>query len=381
MDVLRRWLVGHPARQGVVVSIFVLCVYLITRNGDNPYNQYVLLADAFAHGRLHLVDPPAFLELARFDGRAYVIDPPAPTLFLLPLVVVFGTNVSHVLVSCFVGAAALGFYWVAARRLFRDTAFVILITTLIAFGTDFWWIASDGGFWSFAHTSAVFFLGAALAEAVGKRRPWLAGLLVGLAGLSRLATFLLAPLYLYLVCDGDLRIRRETVERVLRFGASLGLTAVAYVMYNIARFGTLADRGYYHPQYLDEPWFERGRFDITYVPRHLRAIFIELPARIDAPPYVVPRYIGLALVITTPAVLYAFRTRLERRTIAALVGLLCVCCVLFTHGAVGFSQFGYRFALDLLPAMVILIASGMRERVTKLGVAAVGASVLVNLWG
>jgi hypothetical protein len=361
--------------------MLVFVVYAITRRVGNPYNQYVLLADAFLDGRIYLTDPPGFLEIAQFGDRAYVIDPPAPTTFLLPFVALLGTGADHVLISCGVGATAVGFVWVAARRLWTDLRFAAAMTTLVAFGTNYWWLSSDGGFWSFAHVSAVFFLAAGLAEAVGRRRPWLVGLCVGLAGLSRLPVFLIAPLYAYLVLHGDLRIRRDNVERLVAFGAMVGAAAVGYLAYNYARYGTLTDLGYYHHQYLGEPWFDRGRFDITYVPRHLRAIFYELPVFRKPFPFFFPRYIGVALVITTPAFLYALRARLTGRNVAAIVALVLVAIPLLTHGAVGFSQFGYRFAMDMLPALLLLTASGMRERVGRFQLAVIAYCILANAWG
>lgn len=384
MDVLtttRSFIAHRLWAQMLLVSAIVFAIYALLRRGDNPYNQYVLLTDAFLHGRLHLVDPPSFLEIARFGDRAFVIDPPAPTLFLLPFVAIFGTGADHVLVSCGVGALAVGFVWVAARQMWEDVRFGTAITLLVAFGTNFWWLASDGGFWSFAHVGAVFFLAAGLAEATGRRRPVVVGLCVGLAGLCRLPVFLIAPLYAWLVLDGDLRLRRENVERLMRFGLFLAVAALGYVSYNVARYGTVADQGYYHPQYIGEPWFDRGRFDITYVPRHLRAIFYEPPVFGGAFPFVRPRFVGTALVLATPAFLYAFRARLTPRNVAAVVGLLCVSAVLLTHGAVGFSQFGYRFAMDVLPALVLLTASGMRERLSRVALALMAWSVLANLWG
>jgi hypothetical protein len=377
MDLLKR----KPWLQAIAVSAVAFAVYAITRNADNPYNQYVLLTDAFLHGRLHLVDPPAFLEIARFGDEAFVIDPPAPTLFLLPFVAILGTGADHVLISCGVGALAVGFIWIAARRLWPDVRFAAAMTVLVAFGTNFWWLSSDGGFWSFAHVSAVFFLAAALAEAAGRRRPWLLGALVGLAGLSRLPVFLIAPLFLWFALDGDLRLHRENVERAARYCVVLAVAALIYVNYNYARYGTFTDMGYYHPQYIGEPWFERGRFDITYVPRHLRAILYELPVFGGAFPFIRPKFVGTALVLTTPAFLYAVRARLDRRNAAAVISIALVACVLVTHGAVGFSQFGYRFAMDVIPCLLLLTASGMRERLTRIGISVIGFGVLVNLWG
>lgn len=384
MDLLiraRSFISLRPIAQAGLVALVVFVIYAITRRADNPYKQYVLLSDAFLHGRLHLVNPPDFLELATFGDRAYVIDPPAPTLFLLPFVAVFGMGADHVLVSAGVGAVAVGLLWIAARRLWPDLRFAAAMTFLLAFGTNFWWIASDGGFWSFAHTSAVFFLAAGLAEATGKRRPWLVGICIGLAGLSRLPVFLIAPLYAYLVLDGDLRVRRENLERLAVFGGAVGLAAAFYVTYNRVRYGTWTDLGYYHPQYLHEPWFARGRFDVTYIPRHLRAIFLETPVLQSAFPYARPKAVGVALIITTPALLYALRARLTARTVAALVALALTAIPLVTHGSTGWSQFGYRYSLDVLPALLLLTASGMRERISAFKIAVLSVCALVNLWG
>lgn len=363
------------------IALLAFIVYALTRRGDNPYNQYVLLSDAFLHGRLHLVDAPDFLELARFGNRLYVIDPPAPTIFLLPFVALFGTGADHVLISCGVGAVAVGMLWIAARRLWLDQGFAAAMVLLVAFGTNFWWIASDGGFWSFAHTAALFFMAAALVEATGRRRPWLVGLLVGLAGLSRLPVFLIAPLYAYFVLDGDLRLTGRNVRRLVWFGSALGGAAAGYIAYNWARYGSLTDLGYYHPQYLSEPWFERGRFDITYIPRHIEAILFLAPVRDEVFPFFRPTSAGLALIFTTPAFLYALRAKLTPRHVAALVAACLVAAVLVTHGTTGWSQFGYRFSLDLLPALWLLTASGMRERLDRPKIAVLALCFLVNLWG
>ena len=40
------------------VSGFVFLMYFFTRRIGNPYNQYVLLTDAFLHKRLYLIHPP-----------------------------------------------------------------------------------------------------------------------------------------------------------------------------------------------------------------------------------------------------------------------------------------------------------------------------------
>lgn len=369
--------------QGLLVALACAVVYLFTKVDGNPYRQYVLLADALVDGRLHIVDPAPWLELARTGEGAYVIDPPAPVLFHLPLVPVFGTDYDQTLVSVAVGAAAVGLVWVAARTLW-SRGFALLMTVLVGLGTNLWWASTDGALWTFAHVSAVFFSMGALVVAVRGGHPLWVGVLVGLAGLSRLPVFLSAPFFAWLVYER--RFSREVArQRLVRplalFATGVGVFAVIYLGYNLARFGTPFDAGYFHEQYTDKPWFAEGLFDLSYVPRHLHTILFAAPEFRESFPYFHPSTFGVGLFLTTPAFLYAFRARLGPRTVAAVVSIGLVAVPILTYGATGWGQFGYRFALDWLPMLVLLTASGMREEVAGRKIAVVGLAVLANLWG
>lgn len=47
----------------------------------------------------------------------------------------------------------------------------------------------------------------------------------------------------------------------------------------------------------------------------------------------------------------------------------------------GWYNFGNRYLLDLMPLAILLIAAGMRGRLTRVSVALITLSVLVNSWG
>lgn len=391
--VTNRWL------QAVAIAIALFAVYLGTGSGSNPYNQYVRLADSFLHGRLDIRNPPDYLELARYqDGQAcqgaepgckgYVIDPPAPAVLLIPFVVIWGVGLNQVFVSMLFAAAAMGLFWVAARQMGWSAPFAGAMVLLLGLGSNFWWAATDGTLWTFAHVTAVFFLMAALVEATGARRPWLVGLLVGAAGLARLPTFLTFPFFAYLLLEDNERPWRDMLRdgrvqtRLGVFALALGAMAAADLLYNFARYDTILDKGYDHPQYVDQPWFDKGRFDISYVPRHIEAIFFKQPELDESQfPYFRPSSAGMALSFTTPAVLYAFNTYFDRRTIAAAVALGLTAVPLVVHGTTGWAQFGYRFSLDLLPMLVVLTAAGMRHQLSGLKWAAIGLSCIVCFWG
>ena len=366
--------------QAASIAVVVFAIYLATSKGSTAYDQYVRLADAFLHGRLYLLDAPDWLELARYGDKAYVINPPAPVLFLLPWVAIWGVSTNQVIVSMLIASGAVGLFWVAATQLRWGLHFKLAIVMLLAFGTNLWWAATEGSMWTLPHVSAVFFLMAALVETTGKNRPWLVGLLVGLAGLSRLPVFLVFPFYAYTVGHGS-KDRRTMVRRLMVFRIALAALGVLYLLYNYGRYGTFAEQGYYHPQYASQSWFANGRFDIGYIPRHINAILFQTPVFKDEFPYFKPSLMGLGLFFTTPALLYAFRMSWTGLTSAALAGVVLAGILLTMHGTTGWTQFGYRYSIDVLPLLVILVASGMHHSLDKLKISVILLCCFINLWG
>ena len=399
---VRARLLGDHWVQGGLVALAVLGVYLLTCAPSSPFDQFVRLADAFLDGRTYLTAPPDYLELARYDGngvacaggpecRGYVVEPPVPALLLVPFVVLFGTGLNQVYVAVLVGAAAMGLFWVATRQLGWTYPRSAALTVLLAFGTNLWWASGDGSVWTFAHVCAVAFLTGALVEATGRRRAWLVGLLVGLAGLSRLPAFLAFPFFLVVLLDADLPglrhwrtvvADRALVRRAVLFGAGLGAMAVVVPLYNLARYGTVADAGYDHPQYAQSPWFADGRFSIAHVPRHVEALFTLGPQlTADRFPFFMPSPTGMALFLVSPALLYALVAGRGRVEAAAACAILLVAVPHVLYGTTGWAQFGYRYSLDYLPMLAVLAASGMGERPGVRAWAAVALSVLVAMWG
>ena len=231
---------------------------------------------------------------------------------------------------------------------------------------------------------------AALVEATGRKRPFLVGLLLGLSGLSQLPAFLAFPLFLYLLlqdrCDHwewrEVARSRDVIRSVLFFAGGLSVMAALMLLYNYARFGTIIDLGYAHPQYLNEPWFAKGRFNISYVPRHIQAIFY-LGPNLDENrfPFFKPSEFGMALFMVTPAFLYLFTARVRRLEVAAAVAMVLVMIPHLLHGTTGWTQFGYRYSMDYLPMLAILTASGMRYRIETRKWLVIGLSVVIAVWG
>jgi len=367
-----------PVVEAGVFAVVALAVYWATgpaASGD----VWPPLAEAFASGRLHLIEDRPWLELVpRPDGGQYVPLPPVPALTLLPLVP-FGEMDGNVHASI-VGALNVGLaYWLLTGwgvapwpRRWLVVGFAL---------TTHWWVAGMGGPHHYAQLCGVLFSLLALNLAVRGRWPVAGGLLLGLAAGSRLPMGLALPVILGLY-GGGWRPHRSWVGVL----AGLAVPALAVAWYNVARFGSPFDFGYAripsgeHGLVTDEPWFSEGLLSIAYIPRHLEVMLFATPDIVAGPPWLRPNLSGMSLLLTAPFLFLAF---LARGRYAGLlwIGVALVMAPNLLHGSWGFAQFGYRFILDAVPLLLLLLGIAYRERATAVLIAAILVGVVVHAYG
>ncbi len=373
---------GHPGLPPIVEAALFVLVALVTYWITGPAvigDMWPPLAEAFANGRLHLVEDRPWLELVpRAGGGQYVPLPPVPALTLLPLVP-FGELDGNTYASV-VGALNVGLaYWMLLgwgvapwprRWLVIGFAF-----------TTHWWVAGMGGPHHYAQLCGVFFTLLALNLAVRGRWPMAAGLLLGLAAGSRLPMGLALPVLLGLY-GGGWRPHRSWMPVV----AGLAIPALAVAWYNVARFGSPFDFGYTRipsgedALVTDEPWFSDGLLSVTYIARHLQVIFFAIPDVVSAAPWIRPNLSGMSLLLTAPFLFLAFLAR-GRSAGPLWVGVALVMAPNLLHGSWGFAQFGYRFILDAVPLLLLLLGLAYRERVSWALIATILFGVAVHAYG
>ena len=87
------------------------------------------------------------------------------------------------------------------------------------------------------------------------------------------------------------------------------------------------------------------------------------------------------MFLTMPALFYLFRARWQDPLVrAALLSSVSVFFALLLYHNTGASQFGYRYSLDMIGFLLILVASGM-ETVTLRSKLIIAASIFINLTG
>jgi len=374
----------------LAVFSLTFIIYFLTQEDPTPYNNFVRLADAFLHGRLYLTENISWLELAPYQGRYYIIPPPMPAILLLPVVAIFGLSTDQTLVSIFFGSINVSMAFLVAKTLTQNRGVQIWSTVMFGFGTIHWWVATAGGVWTFSQTLAVTFQFLAILLALHKTHPLAISLSLGASFWSRLPTILSFPFFLIFSYDRwykPLNIKNIFNSINIRFLFFLGLGVAIFILlnaiYNYTRFETPFDISYYlTPAVLEEQMYQKGIFDISYIPRHLKVIFAGMPRFIKEVPYITPSWHGMAIWLTTPAFIYAFFVGIKNRlAIGCWVTIILIAFVDFCHGGWGFTQFGYRYAVDFYPFLFLLTVKGIGDAIKWHHKILIMLGIMVNLWG
>jgi hypothetical protein len=373
----------------IFLATFVV-FYFTTEDQPTHFNNFVRLADAFLHGRLYLTENIPWLELAIIDGKYYIVPPPLPAILILPFVAIFGLNTNQTLVSILIGSLNASLVFLVVRTMTKQRSVQLWTTAMFVFGTINWWLTASGAVWMFSQVTSLTFLLLAIYYVLKEKGPFLTGIFLGASYWCRLPTILSFPFFIAMYYDrwiprstDGTRTRIFKIRPILYLCLGAGVFVFLNFIYNYLRFGTVMDRAYYLiPGVLEEPWYQKGIFDITYIPRHLREIFLGLPNIKSEFPYIYPSISGLAIWITTPAFIYAFFAELRNRiSIGCWLSIILISFVEFTHGTWGFSQFGYRFAFDFYPFLLLLTVKGIGDEIRWHHKLLISIGIFVNLWG
>jgi hypothetical protein len=374
-----------PALWALLAGLLAFAVYHFALGWTTPYNHYVLLADAFLHGRVDIALPGEYLEAAEYRGRFYVLNPPFPAVLLIPYVALRGTLARQEIISQMAGAAGAVLLLLAAARIMPRPRDYLWLGALAAFGTILWYLSAVGSTWYMAHVVGAAALSLGVWETLGRRRPSVLGLAVGAAYLCRYPSimtvlfFALATLPVW--APGGLRRWRQIdLAYLIWLAAPIAAALALHMLYNWARFETLTDIAQTLRK-IKDPWFARGLLDLSYIPAHLDILFRARPVLIPEPPYALIPWWGLAIWVTTPAFVFALRAPLTLETVGAWLAVCVVAFLNFLWGTTGWTQFGYRFIADIYPLLFLLTVRGMRGRVGPLAKTLIVACVLVNAWG
>ncbi len=442
-----RWL---PTLAGLVIALVALAIYSASRV-DRYYDHFVWQAAAFLEGQAAIRHPVEgiagvsgnsyfqdVLPIATSDGvpRGLLPFPPLPALVLLPFVALWGLATDDQAIFTVLAALDVAICWWVLGRLRIRPVVRAGGTVFLAIGTVFWYTAQVTTTWYQAHIVAVGLTLLAIGIAIGADpeadnsdrrarlpavdpRQFAAGLLFSLACTARLSVVFGAPFFAFVGAGGNWRRRSWSAG----LGAALPIGAL--VAYNLVTTGqafhpaydylyALEANGYptlgYNPEWAVE--------DLRYIPQNLGIAWFGLPDVLPtalpdslavqpslvctepgavrglfdpACPLIVPRDIGMSVILTSPAYLLAIpavrRYGRSRLVTGALLAIAAISLINLMHFSQGWVQFGYRFSNDVAPFALVLVALGT-ERLARrypwglpLAAALLIVSIAIHLWG
>jgi hypothetical protein len=332
----------------------------------------------------------------------YVSFPPFPAVPMLPFVAVAGLAFNDVVFTALWAALNPVLLFLLLRSLVRrglsrrSPGDDLWLTLMFGVGSVYFYCSVVGQVWFTAHVVAVTTVIGFAWAAVGARRPALAGLFVGLGlGTRPPGLGFMAVLFLWEAIHssraltrtegsgGKLRFRpnRELLLKLARFAAPLSAILVVLMLHNWVRFQNPFEFGH---RYLNVQWQERiqrfGLLNYHFLSRNLAAALVLLPRILTKWPYVRISQHGMSMLVTSPALVYTVMPA-ERSRLAVPLWLT----VLFTalpsllYQNSGYVQVGYRFSLDYLVFLMMLLAVGNRP-LSRLWKSLIVISIPINLF-
>ncbi|MCX6809657.1 MAG: hypothetical protein NTZ65_02840 [Candidatus Berkelbacteria bacterium] len=360
--------------------VLALVVYAIfMRRGFQPYNYFLPLANAMLKGKIDVAGAAVLSELIPINGKYFVVFPPVPALLLTPAAAIWGMKFNQAIASVFWGATAVAVFAAIASHIFKKSSTTVWLTLLFAFGTNFFFLAIIGNGWYLAQVVGIFFLLLSLLAAL-KKKPFAAGVFLGLSLLSRLPLFLAFPAILYVLIKDN---KKSWLKISLWFFVPIIAAFLFYGYYNFLRFGSFFETGYsLIPGVLNLPRYQQGIFSLSYIPRSFMEYVGLMPQFLHKFPYIFPTDSGMAVWLTTPALLLLFWVKKkDPYLIAFLLTALLIFIFDLAHGENGWRQFGMRYSLDFMIFLLIPLGFVLERTKPAYIWTLIILSILINLWG
>ncbi len=321
----------------------------------------------------------------------YVSFPAFPALLMIPSAILGGAAGNDTIPVLLIAALILPLTLLVLRRLVaaglstRTVAEDLWLVATMAFGSVMFFCAVQSGVWFTAHVVGVVLALLYAWASIEARHPWIAGLALGAAAMTRTPMAFMVPLFLFelwRIASREPDRNRALVKPLVRFVVPVVGFAIAGMVYNVVRFGSLTEFGHNYLDVRQQIQIEQyGLASYHYLGRNLAVAFTLLPDLLPRAPFVQIGGHGLAIWVTTPVLLYALWPREKpaiHRALWLTVAAVALPSLMYQNS--GWFQFGYRFSLDYMVFLVMLLAVGARP-LTRIAKALIVAGIVVNLFG
>lgn len=342
--------------------------YLTLKDGRTLAGAFIRSQPGKFHTLEGKVESVTDSDIASRFKKYYVSFPPFPAILFLPFVAIWGLRFNDVLFTVLL--APLGpilLFWTLERLRqrgdsARSTIDNLWLTLFFGVGTVYFYASVLGQVWYTAHIVAMILCGLFVYASLDLRHPMLAGVALGALVLTRPQMGFWGIFFLGELDRKYSFINKKWLRPLVQVGIPVALFGIVGAWFNWARFHSVSEFGHY---YLNVRWTDRiqryGLFNYAFLSRNLAAAFTLTPKLIAKRPFIQIPWHGLSVLITSPALIYLLwpkRTGGLHRVL--WLTAIPIALLGFLYQNDGWVQFGYRFILDFLFALVMLLAVGGR---------------------
>ncbi len=424
----------------LVIGTFLI-YYFSNPKPQNYYDYTFRVADNIIRGDIAFKEkPPAWLnEFVPFEGNWYSVFPLGSVVTMMPFAFFklagFIQDMPAAFISAFSASAICLFLFLLSLRYELESSKRILLTTVILFGTWMWTNVTMAGAWQLALGWAMLGELGAIYFTIYNRKPFLAGFFFALAFGNRTEILLTAPIFMFLlfyspkprvqspkseeIKENTEKIKRKKKEKIseekttneslwqnlkrtisnfkfqisnepksslvklAQFCAVPFILGVSTLIYNKIRFHSFTDFGYARiPGVLDEPWYNHGIFSYHYIPGQAYEMLLKPWEILEKFPYLAPDPFSSSILWSSPFLFLLLRTGVRDKVLVfcAWLAIFVLTILLWMHGNSGGWQFGYRYAMVLLPWIFVILLENSPKKITIFEAATCAFSFLINIY-
>ena len=359
----------------VLLAIFIFAVFsgfiIHQASWFNADKHFSLLAESFVHNDLFL--SPYNLpdgDYVDFYGKQYLFFGPLPSIILMPFVFIWGKNFPQITLSITSLVAVYLSIFLLCRKLQFTKIDAFWLANFFVFGTVLYFVGLVNISAYVVQVIGTAFVVLALLEYFTKRRWLVIGLLIAAAGATRITLFGMTVFFLSEIIRlrQKLHLRRSFFLLLIPIIFSISMLG----LYNFRRFHSVFDTGYtYNVSVLNNNFLnnQEGFFSLKHIPANLYVLLFMPPEPVIKDgaefvlkfPYLKANYFGMAIWFTSPLFLYLVKARKVPYTMPAIIGIIFLLIPSLIYFGIGISQFGYRYSLDFLPLLFLLLATSFKN--------------------
>lgn len=379
------------------VGVFAVLFAIWTFTGKwpwvaQPYNSYILQAQAWLNGRLDLGQNYSHLEIAIYNGKYFISFPPFPSYIMLPFVM-FGFDKCDGFIALVSALTAAVYAYKILTHFNIKGERAVLFSLLLTVGSNWLFTSQIAWVWFIAQNMAFTLSLMAIYYAL-KNKAGLSLTVWACAVGCRPFQAVYLPILLYLIFRAEKsRDEKVTVLDIIKARwkciIPMAVIALSYMVLNFARFGNPIEFGHnYLPEHTDGQY---GQFHPIYMKENILSLF-RLPEISFKDKWEYQAFNGTNMFMISPIfiswlayMIYALKknTADRRMLVLATVCIAVQLLAITAHATMGGSQFGNRYTNDVLPMVFLCLAASLPQdsKYDKLNVILLLFGFTVNVVG